>query len=260
MNRSKLFPYLGVLTGIVAVITALVMLFSGGGSAAKLSNMSTGTYTSYSFYGGDAYTGIQQASADAARNVKTQSDIIIAGFQQLAASMPSFAPLLLFFGLALIFHFGGLLHDFKARDQFEAAVLKKITDPSFSPAMPGRPDFVSAAGETAAPEKPEEPETPAYSGQKDESETQYDPGEPVDQVIPDDSEEAAEPETEDVFEEPAEEYSGIPAESETESASVIPDEPDAENHSDGPAESEAAEDSGELSASETSDEPEKTVL
>lgn len=43
-------------------------------------NMDEGEYCSDSMYGGDAYTGMQNASASAARNVKTLSKIVKSGF------------------------------------------------------------------------------------------------------------------------------------------------------------------------------------
>lgn len=43
-------------------------------------NMNEGEYCSDSMYGGDAYTGMQNASASAARNVKTLSKIVKSGF------------------------------------------------------------------------------------------------------------------------------------------------------------------------------------
>ena len=43
-------------------------------------NMNEGEYCSDSIYGGDAYTGMQNASATAARNVKTLSKIVKSGF------------------------------------------------------------------------------------------------------------------------------------------------------------------------------------
>lgn len=43
-------------------------------------NMNEGEYRSNSMYGGDAYTGMQNASASAARNVKTLSKIVKSGF------------------------------------------------------------------------------------------------------------------------------------------------------------------------------------
>lgn len=43
-------------------------------------SQSKGNHTSYSWYGGDAYTGIQQAGADTANNVRYMNENLITGF------------------------------------------------------------------------------------------------------------------------------------------------------------------------------------
>lgn len=43
-------------------------------------NKDTGTYVGWQFYGGDAYTGIQHASADTGQNVKDLAEICRFGF------------------------------------------------------------------------------------------------------------------------------------------------------------------------------------
>ena len=125
MQRSKIPSYIGIFVGIVAVIVSFFML--GSGPSDSLSGMSTGGYTSHSWYGGDAYTGIQQAAADTANNVSTQSGIIKAGFQMVAQKIPSFGALLLFFGLGMICYFAHSLNEINARNAFEAAVLARLT-------------------------------------------------------------------------------------------------------------------------------------
>lgn len=132
MNRSRTSAVFGVLFGLLAVVLAVVM-FAAANSDSGVSGMSSGTYTSYNYYGGDAYTGIQQAAADTARNVQSQSAIIRAGFEMLSGKIPGLgtvpgsAALLLFAGLAMICHFSRALNEIKARDAFESAVLKKLS-------------------------------------------------------------------------------------------------------------------------------------
>ena len=153
MKRNPILPILGILCGVAAIVFGIVMLVSGG------PDMSTGAYPSYSYYGGDAYTGIQQASVDTARNVKTQSGILIAGFSRL---VNGFGYLLLAVGLALIIHFVHSLDESKARSRYESAVLAKLdalapqgaaAEPA--PAETQEPPVFAAA---EAEEKPEEAE------------------------------------------------------------------------------------------------------
>ncbi len=121
MKRSKVYPVLGILTGVAGIVFAIVLL-TGGGS--DLNGLSTGTYTSYNYYGGDAYTGIQQAVADTSRNVQALARIAKAGFQGQSGAGTAF--LLLVMGLALIVFSLRAINENKARDQFEKAVLKAL--------------------------------------------------------------------------------------------------------------------------------------
>ena len=61
-------------------------------------NMDVGEYCSDSMYGGEAFTGIQNASATAARNVKTLTKVVrtgfgsillVVGFALIALSIPA---------------------------------------------------------------------------------------------------------------------------------------------------------------------------
>lgn len=82
----------GVVSGIISIIFSFVML-----------GMDNGSYESNLAYGGDAYTGIQNASAQAANNIMDLADIV---------SMGMFA-FLLVFGIALICFFVGRIVDDK---------------------------------------------------------------------------------------------------------------------------------------------------
>lgn len=136
----------GALTGIAAVIVAIVMLLisfvpasvSMGGME-SLSGMDAGVYTSYGEYSRpwdyyaiiDASAGIQQAAADTSRNVRTQSSIIIDGFTALpgviADNVPSCRPgqatILLFIGLGMTFYFLNKLKEDDRRASFESQLL-----------------------------------------------------------------------------------------------------------------------------------------
>lgn len=63
--RSILFSFVGVLSILLAIVCF---------------NKNTGSWASSSIYGGDAFTGIQNASAKSANNVQTLSEIVRFGF------------------------------------------------------------------------------------------------------------------------------------------------------------------------------------
>ena len=74
-NRNRFFPVVGIIVGVVSIAFGIVML-----------NMNSGVNTGYEWYGGDAYTGIQQAGADAAANVKRLTEVVKLGFGLLFMS------------------------------------------------------------------------------------------------------------------------------------------------------------------------------
>ncbi len=63
-KRSVFFPVGGIISGIISIIFGVVMFFKD-----------VGAYEFSSTYGGDAYTGIQNAAAQTANNVKALSEI-----------------------------------------------------------------------------------------------------------------------------------------------------------------------------------------
>ena len=79
------FSLLGVFGGLLSVVFGFVV-----------SNMSTGYWESSKNYGGDAYTGIQNAAAQTANNVQDLAEILKTGI--------SFG--LIVFGIAMISYFG----------------------------------------------------------------------------------------------------------------------------------------------------------
>ena len=123
MKRNTLFPMLGMATGLMAIIFAIVVFASAGSTVTG----STGTYTSYSFYGGDAYTGIQQAAADTARNVKTLAEIVLSGFRSVSRGNGA-GYILLVMGFGLIAISGAKLSEYKSAAQYEQAVLNALKE------------------------------------------------------------------------------------------------------------------------------------
>lgn len=111
MKKASL--YLGMAAGVLAVVFAVLMIVAGITASDYYLPTETGTRTAYSYYGGDAYTGIQQAAADTARNVKNQSATIVAGFQGVMDMIPyvlfGFGGILLCMGLGMIAHFANQL-------------------------------------------------------------------------------------------------------------------------------------------------------
>lgn len=94
MNKNKRYAYLVMIAGLIALIFAIVMFATG-----SITKPGTGISVSNQYYGGDAYTGIQNASAATARNVQTLSEIAIAGFRHLSVGLGA---LLLVLGIILI--------------------------------------------------------------------------------------------------------------------------------------------------------------
>ena len=143
---KRIFPaLLGILAGVLCIALAVVLYSATGDVAfnynsqpAGMSSSDTGTRTGYKSYGGDAYTGIQQAAADTARNVKTQSEIIISGFRSLpgiiygsmptgfSTSMTGYAAILLALGLAMICYFANKIAENCARAKYEDKVLAAL--------------------------------------------------------------------------------------------------------------------------------------
>lgn len=68
-KNSKVFPVIGMLSGVLSFIFGLVVMVKD-----------TGIQSYSEIYGGDAYTGIQNAAADTANNVKNLAEICKFGF------------------------------------------------------------------------------------------------------------------------------------------------------------------------------------
>lgn len=83
MKAKKFFTVLLLLTGLLSVILSFSM-----------DNYVGGSYETSITYGGDAYTGIQNAAAQTANNVLALSSTVSFGFQAI----------LLIGGLSLIFY------------------------------------------------------------------------------------------------------------------------------------------------------------
>ncbi len=130
MKRSSTGPVFCIIAGALAILFAILVMTSAGSSAgSRVSGLDTGTRTSYSYYGGDAYTGIQQAAADTARNVKALGEIVKAGFRDMREGNgdPSMrygiSALLAVTGLALIGAAVARLAENRSRAAFEQQVL-----------------------------------------------------------------------------------------------------------------------------------------
>lgn len=154
MKKRYLPALVGILAGILMIVAA-VMLFDYSNTVSlnyndrpsAMDSMDTGTRTSYSYYGGDAYTGMQQASADAARNVKVQSEIILSGFRSLPrivyGSMPTgfstdmtgYAMIMLCMGLGMICYFGNKLCESCVKAKFEDQVMQALSVLAPAPAV-----------------------------------------------------------------------------------------------------------------------------
>ena len=89
--KKKEFTALQVLGNAAGIVSgAVAMQYSS-----EIKGMGTGSGASYETYGGDAYTGIQNASAQVSHNVCDLSEIV----------RDSFSLLLFVIGLALICYF-----------------------------------------------------------------------------------------------------------------------------------------------------------
>lgn len=94
---------IGVISGFISIIFAFVV-----------KKMSIGSYENNYTYGGDAYTGMQNASAQAANNVQALADIVRTGL---------FA-LLFVIGVALICYFvSKIINEMLATDEANAAAM-----------------------------------------------------------------------------------------------------------------------------------------
>lgn len=82
---KRICSIIGVIGGFISIILGFVV-----------SGMSTGGWESNSTYGGDAYTGIQNAAAQTANNVQDLAEILKTGMSSS----------LIIFGIAMIAYFG----------------------------------------------------------------------------------------------------------------------------------------------------------
>ena len=88
------------IVAIILICVAVVSLALGIVSMTKISgHFYTGKYVSRQTYGGDAYTGIQNAAADTAWNVEAGNEILNKIYDAVCFG---FGALLLVIGLALI--------------------------------------------------------------------------------------------------------------------------------------------------------------
>ena len=168
MKRSNIVPILGIVAGIIAIIFAIIVFAgaapSSSSAVTSLSDMDTGTRTSYEYYGGDAYTGIQQAAADTARNVKNLAEINRKGFDETISAINSssgkmqpdrfpYGAILLVMGLSLIVFSLHSLNEARTRSLFESNILRALSDINTHLYESGNP------AATSPKDKPLQPET-----------------------------------------------------------------------------------------------------
>ncbi len=89
-QASKGISIVGIISGVISIIFGLMMR-----------GMDIGSYESYSSYGGDAYTGIQNAAAQTANNLMDVAEITRSGFSFLLIAI----------GLIAISYFAGNLKE-----------------------------------------------------------------------------------------------------------------------------------------------------
>lgn len=183
MKRSKIIPVLGIVVGIIAIVLAICVYAAKPADAGdpvipavptvQMPEMDTGTRTSYSYYGGDAYTGIQQAAADTARNVRSLAEITNKGFsvtaqainnstaairnsaatiiRDLRSSTPDyrlpFSAVLLVMGLSMILSSLRSMNESSARASYEAGILAALKDLGAGGSFPAEPEYTAALEE-----------------------------------------------------------------------------------------------------------------
>ncbi|WP_034451153.1 hypothetical protein [Butyrivibrio sp. AE2032] len=126
---KKISNIAGIISGIISIVFSFV-----------IKSMSAGSYERSQTYGGDAYTGIQNASAQAANNVKDLTLLVQSGI---------FA-FLLVFGIALIcFFLSRLFEETHTIENMTASTLLNKTDASTVPTSPvAKPEIPSAKENT----------------------------------------------------------------------------------------------------------------
>ncbi len=70
--KNKVYCIIGQVTGILSTLSGVYM-----------GNFSCGAYENYKEYGGDAYTGIQNAAAQSANNIQDLAELTRFGFAAL---------------------------------------------------------------------------------------------------------------------------------------------------------------------------------
>ena len=75
-DPRKIVSIVGIICGAIILIMGLVSMAGAPYDETATVAAKSTTYTSYEFYGGDAYSGIQQAGADASNNAAAAADNI----------------------------------------------------------------------------------------------------------------------------------------------------------------------------------------
>ena len=146
MNK-KLLKIFGIILGVVTIVLAVIVLCKG-----------VGYYESNVSYGGDAYTGIQNAAAQAANNVMYVGEMIRFA---LGAQM-------LVMGLAMVL--GSLCIRIEEAVQITEPEQKTEPQQAEEPEQEVEPEQVDEGQEEAEPEQENEPQQEAKPKQEEEPE------------------------------------------------------------------------------------------
>ena len=161
-DRKQLFPMIGFAAGVLAIIFAIVVFsYNPPATTSNTYGMDTGTYAYHKSYGGDAYSGIQQAAADTANNVIALAKITRTGFQDLSSGQGSrvnqlgYGFILLVMGLGLIAVSGMKMREATLTEAYRRDILDALRGSK-------APDPEKAESKPAMDETPK-PASPLYS-------------------------------------------------------------------------------------------------
>lgn len=110
-KKVKVPSIFGIITGVLSFLIGITGI---------VVNYSASHYVSYEKYGGDAYTGIQNAAAATASNVSNLGDTVSNGFNVI----------LVILGLAIIFFFMGNLFEMTAVSSYQFNPVPTVNQPN----------------------------------------------------------------------------------------------------------------------------------
>lgn len=89
INKSFIVAIMGIACGVVILALGFITYESNLRTYKARTGPESTSYTSYEYYGGDAYTGIQQAAADASNNAGVVAENIVTTNTYLMAILNS---------------------------------------------------------------------------------------------------------------------------------------------------------------------------